>query len=101
MHLEARVVVLHGDEEGHAEAKAVDEVQSGVGERPVLAGMFGPCRTRPVFARELEAELVEQVAREREIEVPLTAFEWSFSIALALRPQESTSKVPLSCFELV
>ena len=55
----ALVVVLDRDEERHAEAVAVGEIEGGVGQRPAVdqRPVVGP---RPVLAGVLETELVEQ-----------------------------------------
>ena len=59
--LHAGVVILHRDEERLAEAIAASEIERGVGERAALAGDERPAiRTRAIFPRQLEAELVEQ-----------------------------------------
>ena len=72
--LDALVVVVDGDEERHAEAVAAAEVEGGVGQGPALAGDVGAVvGPRPVLARELEAELVEDgrgQARDRASRCP-------------------------------
>ena len=64
--LHARVVILDRDEERLAEAVALGEVEGRVGQRPALAGdVRSVVGARPVFFRELEAELVEQRRLQR------------------------------------
>ena len=64
--LEAGVVVLHGDEEGHAEAVAVLEVHGRVREGPPGRGVDrAPVRARAILAGELEAQLVGRARRQQ------------------------------------
>ena len=59
--LEARVVILHRDEERQAEAVLAAEIDAGVGQRAVLARQAGArVVARPVLARELEARFVQR-----------------------------------------
>ena len=83
---------------GIAEAVAAAEVERGVGERPRLAGdVRAVVRTRAILARELEAQLVQHRAGQRRGQRAGDGVGEARSTALALRPHESTSKVPFCC----
>ena len=73
---------------------------SGKG-RPV-AGLVGPVYGRGRSSRaHWNRNSFESDEENSEVRLPLTAWEWSCSRALALRPQESTSKVPFSWLDWV
>jgi len=90
------VVVLDGDEERLAETEAVNEVEGGIRQRPATddGAVVGRGRSSRAYWKRTslssDSEMVEMI-------VPVPAFDLSFSMALALRPQESTSKVPFAC----
>ena len=84
---------------GIAEAVLAAEIDAGIGKRPVLAGKAGAgVIARAVFARELEPRFVQRAgARCVVFNCKLMVLAKSRSMALALRPHCSTSKVPLGC----
>ena len=64
--------------------------------------MFGPLYGRGRSSRaHWKRNSFRRLLCSVEMSEPLTACEWSFSIAFALRPQESTSNVPFSCSDQV
>ena len=64
-HLQPGVVVLDREEERHPEAVTEGEVHPGVGERPACRRVDGTAvGPGPVFARDLEPELVRQARRQ-------------------------------------
>ena len=73
---------------------------SGKG-RPV-AGLIGPSYGRGRSSRaHWKRNSFESDELNSEVRLPFTAWEWSFSRALALRPQKSTSNVPFCWLERV
>ena len=101
VHLEPRVVILHGNEERQAEAVLAAEIDTGVRQGAALARQAGAhVVARAVFARELESRFVQRLPAEIVVfNCRLTVLEKSRSMALALRPHCSTSKVPFGCLE--
>ena len=107
--LQPVVVRVHGNEERHADAIArepapgVDEADVGVRERPRRwPGLIGPSYGRGRSSRaHWKRNSFDSEELNSEVRLPLTAWEWSFSRALALRPQKSTSNVPFCWLDRV